>query len=479
MAARRKTLEAPATPEALLAPLPAGSRPGNQRDLAAAEFSWVPLSRPKPWVKNPRQNAKAVPKVAASIREFGWVRPLVCNTHEACLDELILGHTALLAAIDLGLTEVPVRFVWMEPEQAHAAALADNKLAEISLWDPILLGEIITSGIVGKPLFSLAGFTPFEFDRLGKPPSASEDDVPARPKRPVTRVGDIWICGRHRIICGDSTKPETVARVLAGAIPKIMDTDPPYGVNYDPLWREQSVNRTNAGALINSKHTKKVANDHRASWLDAYTLFPGDVCYVWHSGLHTDVVKAELSGVGLQLKEGDTQLPARPPWFEMRAQIIWVKPLFVIGRGAYHWQHEPCWYGVRKGRNAAWIGDRKQSTVWQIAIKHGMMGKAEENEDDFDAAHGTQKPVECMARPMRNHQGDAYDPFLGSGTTMIAAEQLDRACFGVELDPPNVDVCVERWQAFTGQKAKREGQTVTPPPAAPKTARKRRASVTA
>ncbi len=455
----------------------------------------MPIERLKVWVKNPRKNQKAVAKVAASINEFGWVRPIIGNQHPGCSDEIIVGHTARLAAIDLGLSEVPVRWIHLEPERAHAAALADNKLGEISAWDPEILGELITSGAIGKPLFTLAGFTPFEFDRLGKPATAGEDAVPARPKRPVTRVGDVWILGGHRLICGDSTNPGVVARVLAGAVPKIMPTDPPYGVNYDPLWREQSVNRTSAGALINSKHTNTVANDNRASWLDAYSLFPGDVCYVWHSGLHSHVVFAELTGIGLgstqalalvaalekrKFGKGDIlqvleelgiaappQQPARPPWFEMRAQIIWKKPLAVISRGAYHWQHEPCWYAVRKGRNAAWIGDRKQSTVWDIEIKHGMMGKAHENEDGFDNPHGTQKPVECMARPLRNHQGDAYDPFVGSGTTIIAAQQLDRRCFAVELDPANVDVCVERWQAFTGGKAVREGQAA-PPPAAKK-----------
>lgn len=460
MAARKKTPAPPTEPQAIPT---RPDRPGAQGKVAA-DFAWVPIDRLKVWAKNPRRNQKAVAKVAASLNEFGWVRPIIANLHPEAADEIIVGHTARLAAISLGLTELPVRFVHLEPERAHAAALADNKLGEISAWDPEILGELIASGAIGKPLFSIAGFTPFEVDRLGRPPTAGEDQVPSRPKRPVTRIGDVWLLGGHRLICGDSTNPSVVARVLAGTVPKLMVSDPPYGVNYDPLWREQSVNRTSAGALINSKHTNVVRNDDRASWLDAYTLFPGDVAYVWHSGLHSIVVYQELTGIGLSLEAGKSKLPAQPPWFEMRAQIIWKKPLFVIGRGAYHWQHEPCWYGVRKGRNAAWIGDRKQSTVWDIEIKHGMMGKAHENEDGFDNPHGTQKPVECMARPLRNHQGDAYDPFVGSGTTIIAAQQLDRVCYAVELDPANVDVCVERWQAFTGQKAKREGAVVQQAP---------------
>jgi DNA modification methylase len=473
MAARKRTAAPPTEPQAI--PTRPG-RPGAQ-SAVSEEFAWVPLDRLVPWAKNPRINQKAVSKVAASINEFGWVRPIIANLHPDCINEIIVGHTARLAAVSLGLTEVPVRFVHLDPERAHAAALADNKLGEISAWDPAILGELIASSAIGKPLFTLAGFTPFEFDRLGRPPTADQDAVPDRPKRPITRVGDLWQLGRHRVICGDSTLAEVAARCLAGAVPKLLITDPPYGVKYDPRWREQSVNKTSAGALINSKHTNKVANDDRPSWLDAYALFPGDVCYVWHADLYGHIVRAELTGKGIafvngQVREVPIELPARNPppvWFDIRARIIWQKPLAVISRGAYHWQHEPCWYGVRTGRNAAWIGDRKQSTIWEIAIKHGMMGKAEENEDDFDAAHGTQKPVECMARPMRNHQGDAYDCFLGSGTTVIAAEQLDRTCYGVELDPANVDVIVERWQTYTGGKATREGkaQTVAVPAAAP------------
>lgn len=468
-------------------------RPGAQGSVAQ-EFAWVPIDRPKVWVKNPRKNQKAVAKVAASINEFGWVRPIICNTHPDCVDEIIVGHTARLAAISLGLAEVPVRFIHLEPERAHAAALADNKLGEISAWDPEILGELISSGAIGKPLFSLAGFTPFEFDRLGRPPQAGDAATPARPSRPVTRIGDIWQLGRHRVICGDSTLAEVVARLLAGAVPRLMVTDPPYGVLYDPLWREQTVNKTKAGALINSKHTNKVANDDRPSWLDTYALFPGDVAYVWHSDLHSHIVRAELTGEGIAFVDGQVrtvplQVPSRvpsPAWFDIRARIVWRKPMAVISRGAYHWQHEPAFYAVRKGRNAQWIGDRKQTTVWDIEVKHGMMGKAHENEDGFENPHGTQKPVECMARPMRHHQGDAYDPFLGSGTTVIAGEQLDRTVYGVELDPANVDVIVERWQAFTGKKAQREGkaQTVSvpaevKPPAAPRQRKKRGAATIA
>jgi DNA modification methylase len=206
-----------------------------------------------------------------------------------------------------------------------------------------------------------------------------------------------------------------------------MVTDPPYGVSYDPAWRAR------AGVNLNPRKLGKVANDDRADWREAWALFPGSVAYVWHASLHTSEVKQSLEVSG----------------FDMRAQIIWAKDRFAFSRGHYHWQHEPCWYAVRGTSSAHWSGDRKQSTVWTIAAR-----------DDDGHGHGTQKPVECMRRPIENNSspGQAiYEPFSGSGTTIIAAEMTGRSCLAIEIDPAYVDVAVQRWQAFTGQHAKLEG----------------------
>jgi DNA modification methylase len=202
-----------------------------------------------------------------------------------------------------------------------------------------------------------------------------------------------------------------------------MVTDPPYGVNYDPEWRHRA-------GVNSSARTGKVANDERADWAEAWALFPGHIAYVWHGALHSCTVAASLERQG----------------FTIRAQIIWAKERLVIGRGDYHWQHEPCWYAVRAKGN--WTGDRKQTTLWNISSK----------DQDVETVHGTQKPVECMRRPIVNNSspGEAvYEPFLGSGTTLIAAETVGRICFAVELSPAYVDVAVRRWQAFTGRKAVR------------------------
>jgi DNA modification methylase len=180
-----------------------------------------------------------------------------------------------------------------------------------------------------------------------------------------------------------------------------------------------------------------VTNDDRVDWTDAYKLFPGHVAYVWHAGRFA----------------ADLVVNLRAAQFEVRTQIIWRKPRFVISRGHYHWQHELAWYAVRPGGSAKWRGDRSQSTVWDIA----------QRDDTGETRHGTQKPVECMRRPIRHHGGagdDVYDPFVDSGTTIIAAEQLGRRCFAMEVSRNYCDVVVQRFERFTGKKAvKRESAT--------------------
>ena len=210
---------------------------------------------------------------------------------------------------------------------------------------------------------------------------------------------------------------------MSGVTPLLMVTDPPYGVEYDPSWRNQ------AGAA-KTKRTGKVLNDDRADWREAWVLFPGDVAYVWHGALHAGEVAESLEAAG----------------FNIRSQIIWAKERLVLSRGDYHWQHEPCAYAVKKTGKGHWAGDRKQTTLWQIPSK----------DQDATTVHGTQKPVECMRRPIENNSspGQAvYEPFMGSGTTLIAAEMSGRVCYGIELNPAYVDVAVQRWQNFTGETA--------------------------
>ena len=390
----------------------------------------LPLERLIPYARNPRKNAAAVATVAASLKEFGWRQPIVVDEGMV----ILAGHTRLEAARQLGLATAPVHIAReLTPAQARAYRLMDNRASENAEWDEALLG-LELGDLQGDGLdLALTGFDDAELSRLlaglGAEADAreGEDEVPETPVDPVSRPGDLWLLGPHRLLCGDSTVATDVERVLGGVTPLLMISDPPYGVEYDPSWRNQ------AGAA-RTRRTGKVLNDDRADWREAWSLFPGDVAYVWHGALHAATVAESLAAAG----------------FAIRSQIIWAKERLVLSRGDYHWQHEPCLYAVKKGGRGHWAGDRKQTTLWQISSR----------DQDADTVHGTQKPVECMRRPILNNSspGQAvYEPFMGSGTTLIAAETTGRVCLGIELNPAYVDVAVERWQRFTGKTAVLDG----------------------
>ena len=387
-----------------------------------------PLARLQPYANNAKTHgADQVAKIAASMAEFGWTVPCLV----AGDGELIAGHGRVLAATQLGLTEAPVIVLGHLTEaQRRAYRIADNKLTELGTWDEALLSAELKDLLAEDYDLSLMGFEDAELEALlaGEvvPETVSregEDDVPEAPETPISRPGDLWVLGKHRLLCGDATVATDVERILGDLKPQLMVTDPPYGVEYDPGWRNK------AGAA-STKRTGKVLNDDRADWREAWALFPGDVAYVWHGALHATTVAESLSASG----------------FNIRSQIIWAKDRLVLSRGDYHWQHEPCLYAVKKTGKGHWAGDRKQTTLWQIANK----------DQDAETVHGTQKPVECMRRPILNNSspGQAvYEPFMGSGTTLIAAETTGRVCYGIELNPAYVDVAVERWQQFTGKDA--------------------------
>ena len=382
-----------------------------------------PIARLIPSARNARTHSDAqVAEIAGSIQAFGFSNPILVGAD----GDIVAGHGRLAAARQLGLTEVPVVVLsGLTDLQRRQLMLADNRIALNAGWDLDMLHlELTDLSVLGADLKAL-GFTAEELAKALNPAGANgltdENEVPELPEKAVTAVGDIWLAGSHRIACGDSTDAAAVAALLGGLAPELMVTDPPYGVDYDPAWRHRlGVNR--------SARRGKVRNDDQADWAAAWGLFKGNIAYVWHGALHATTVADSLVDNG----------------FAVRAQIIWAKERLVMSRGDYHWQHEPCWYAVRtKGH---WTGDRKQTTLWTIAS----------GGQDSKTTHSTQKPVECMRRPMQNNSnpGQAvYDPFLGSGTTLIAAETTGRVCLGMELEPRYVDVAVRRWQAFTGMTA--------------------------
>jgi DNA modification methylase len=389
--------------------------------------SWQ-LSKFVPYARSPRKNDHAVDRMAGSINQFGFKIPILARSD----GEIVDGHLRLKAAQKLGMEEVPVILCdeWTKA-QVKAFRLMVNRSVTWAEWDQELVAlELEELRAVDFDL-DLTGFDSVEIDAFlfgTENEDGQAADVPELPQQAITQLGDVWICGEHRVLCGDSTSPEAVANLLGSAKPVLMVTDPPYGVDYDPIWRERA-------GLGQQRQTGTVANDQKVDWTAAYLLFPGDVAYVWHAGVHAAEVAAGLEAAG----------------FRIRSQIIWAKQHFALSRGDYHWQHEPCWYAVRQGQTANWCGDRTQSTLWQVANLNPFGGSQEEA-----TGHGTQKPMELMRRPILNNsaRGDVvYDPFLGSGTTLIAAHEVDRTCFGMDIDPRYVDVAVRRWQKLTGQAA--------------------------
>jgi DNA modification methylase len=379
-----------------------------------------------PYARNSRTHSDAqVAQIAASIREFGWTNPVLIDG----ADGIIAGHGRLLAARKLGLTEVPcIVLDHLSETQKRALIIADNKLALNAGWDSEMLGlelqdladENFDMGLVGFTEDELAALVAVKTEGLTDP-----DETPEPPADPVSVLGDVWVLGKHRIVCGDSTDADAVAKCLNGITPHLMVTDPPYGAEYDASWRDKA-------GVGGDRAKGKVLNDNNADWRDAWALFPGDVAYVWHADRFSPIVAESLEVNGLQ----------------MRNLIIWAKSQLVMSRGDYHSQHEPCWYAVRKGKPGKFDGGRKQTTLWQI-----------EKPRKSETGHSTQKPVECMKRPIENNSsaGQAvYEPFSGSGTTIIAGEMTGRSIHAIELSPAYVDVAVIRWQEFTGEKAVHE-----------------------
>lgn len=374
---------------------------------------------------NRRQhNPRNIGMVVDALQQVGAARSIVIDE-----DNVILaGNGVTEAAAEAGITKlrvidaagdelIAVRRSGLTPEQKRALAIYDNRGAELATWNIEQLAADLKNGEDLSAFFfdeELAKLIPAD----GTAGLTDPDDVPEQRATDIV-LGDLFELGRHRLICGDSTNPQTVDKVLDGVKPHLMVTDPPYGVNYNP-----------AAARDTNVALGKVLNDDRSDWSEAWALFPGSVAYVWHGMRTSGRVFSSLEDCG----------------FEVRSEIVWDKGRLVMSRGHYHPQHESCWYAVRD--TASWAGGTKQSTVWLIPHQKSETG------------HGTQKPVECMRRPIENNSspGQAvYEPFSGSGTTIIAAEQTGRACYAIELSPSYVQVAIDRWEQFTGQKAVKVG----------------------
>jgi len=404
------------------------------------------LSDITPYDKNPRHNNRAVDAVAASIKEFGFKVPIVVDADGT----IINGHTRHKAAIKLGLKTVPVLVADdLDDEQVKAFRLADNRVGEIATWDTdMLLDELAAIAEFDMREF---GFTGADFEAVV---DAVDDDfaMPTEAHKLRCAPGEIWELGVHRLIVGDATSDTDLFKLTDGASVDAFITDPPYNVDYE------------GGTGLKIEGDKQDDASFLAFLTDAFTaacntMKPGAAFYIWHASTEAFNFITAARAAGLDVKQ----------------TIVWVKNAAVMGRQDYHWKHEPCLYGWKPGAEHYFTFDRTQNTVFDDEPNIRAMGKAEliayiedlramaapedvmrENKPSRNKEHPTMKPIPLMGRLISNStkRGQiVLDTFAGSGSTLIAAEQLGRRCFAAELDPKYATVIVERWEAFTGQTA--------------------------
>lgn len=382
----------------------------------------VKIEKVKPYDKNPRKNKAAVDYVANSIKEFGFQQPIVVDKDMV----VIAGHTRLKAAKKLKLKEVPVVIADnLTEEQVKAYRLADNKTAEKAEWDFDLLTDELLS--LQELDFDMEQFG-FDFD-FGEDEEAVEDDnwEADVPEEPISKRGDIWVLGRHRLMCGDSTDAADVALLMDGNKADMLLTDPPYNVDYTGKASELETRK-----IENDKMEDSAFQDFLTSAFEnaAENMKAGGVFYIWH---------ADSEGLNFRVA-------CKKAGFQVRQCLIWNKNAMVMGRQDYQWKHEPCLYGWKDGASHLWASDRKQTTVLEFE-------KPQKNN-----LHPTMKPIKLFDYQIKNNtKGDdiVLDLFGGSGTTIMAAEQNGRRGFVMEYDPKFVDVIVDRWEQFTGMKAKK------------------------
>jgi len=410
---------------------PVAGRTGKPWPADAVERR--PVSALVPYVRNARTHSpEQVAQLAASIREWGWTTPILVDEQS----NIIAGHGRVLAAQHLGLGAVPVMVAtnWSEA-QKRAYLLADNQLALNAGWDMNLLrvelGELRDLGVD----LALTGFGDLEIDSLlrGTAAEIDPDEAPEPSPVPITLPGDVWVCGDHRVLCGDASAVDDVRKVLAGDTAGMCFTDPPYGVNYGNSAKDKM--RGKHRPILNDRPGEGFETMLRAATTNILTVTNGGV-YMCMSSSELDTLQRAFRDAGGR-------------WSTF---VIWAKHTFTLGRSDYQRQYEPILYGWKESADHFWCGARDQGDVW-------FFDKPSRNE-----LHPTMKPVALVDRAIRNSSraGDiVLDPFGGSGTTMIAAQRTERRGRLVELDPVYVDVTVERWQAYTGDTAKLEatGQT--------------------
>jgi DNA modification methylase len=429
---------------------PAEPPPVLPLDVAGLLVEMWPISRPIPYAKNARKlSGRALDVIVASLQEFGFQQPIVVDAK----DVIVAGHTRLMGAKKLEMTQVPVHVAAnLTPAQCAAYRLMDNRSSQETSWDFELLGaELLDLKAVDFDL-ALTGFDTEEIGGLLIKAGLSEgltdeDAVPEPPEDPVTVPGDLWLLGGHRVLCGDSTSVDATQRLCGADGADMVFTDPPYNVDYDPEARASYFSPDRLQHKLGKiKNDTKSPEDFR-TFLDLVygniniALKPGHPIYICHADTEGHHFRNAFIA---------------QPW-KLQSCLIWKKTVLVFGRADYHWMHEPILYGWKEGDAHVWTGDRKQTTIWEIATDHYAKP---ESDTGGKYVHPTQKPVALPERAISNSSlpgNSVLDLFGGSGSTLIACEKIGRSGRLMELDPKYVDVIVNRWQAFSGKTAILDG----------------------
>ena len=402
----------------------------RRRIVESADVPPASLRRnPLNWRSHPTEQRDAL---TGALDGVGWVAQVLVNRRTG---NLIDGHLRIELALARGEQSVPVTYVDLSEEEERLVLATLDPIAAMAEAEAAQLKTL------------LDGLDPADeglramLDDLGRahgldallPSLDIPDDVLPLPEKPYVEPGDLFRLGDHMLACGDALSAEDVAHLLDGAKPKLLATDPPYGVELELAWRD-AVTKTKSRSK--GHRNTSVTGDARVDWSEAFALVPSlTVGYVWHAGVHAAEVAEGLVRIG----------------FDIVSQVIWDKGAWPLSRGWYHWRHEPCWVVRRKKAKMPYLGSRDQSTIWQAPSPKRI---SEEEAQD----HPTQKPVLLYEAPIRNHtrRGDAvYDPFVGSGTAIIAAERSGRRAFAMDVDPRYVQIALERWQTLTGMQAEK------------------------
>lgn len=404
----------------------------------------VPITSLQPYGNNSRRRTDAnLAAIRASFDTFGQQRPiLVYRFGKGEPPTVIAGNGGFLAAKGLGWSKIAASHFRGTAAEARAYAIADNRIAELSEWDADVLGSEALALRGQAELDSMLDALHLE-DILGgdEPEAVREDEMPEPPKDPITKPGDLWALGAHRLLCGDSTREADVQRLMGDERAGLMNTDPPYGVAY------ANDDRPNPGVAKARVANDRLEDETLQAFLESafrpakdLALLPNAAWYLWHAHLTQGFFAAAAAAAAAQVV--------------LHRQIIWVKPSLLLTRGQYHWKHEPCFMGWVQGHQppdyGRGRGERDQTTVWEI---DGISVTERRTLN-----HSTPKPVEIFRIPIVKHlrvDEIAYEPFAGSGPQFIAAEVTGRRCFGIELEPAFCDVIVQRWERFTGGKATR------------------------